>query len=146
MSEENGRIRGLELGADDYVAKPFSAGEYVARVAAVLRRTAEDDEHLTSPLILDGLGIDPAARAVKIDGRTVPLTQREFDLLSLMATHPGQVFTRDELIDAVWRFAYYSDTTTITVHIRRLRAKFERDPSQPTRIETVWGVGYRLRP
>ena len=146
VGAEKDRIRGLELGADDYVAKPFSAAELVARVAAVLRRSAEDDDEVPSPLVFDGLEIEPAGRAVKVDERPVALTQREFDLLWFMATHPGQVFTREELMDAVWQFAFYSDTTTVTVHIRRLRGKIERDPSQPARIETVWGVGYRFRP
>jgi two-component system response regulator ResD len=145
ISEEKDRIRGLQLGADDYVAKPFSAAELVARVAAVLRRSAEDDD-LTSPLAFDGLEIDPTARAVQIDGRSITLTQREFDLLWFMASHPGQAFTREQLMDAVWQFTFYSDTTTVTVHIRRLRAKIERNPSEPTRIQTVWGVGYRFRP
>lgn len=146
IGAETDRIRGLELGADDYVAKPFSAAELVARVAAVLRRSAEDDDEVPSPLVFDGLKIDPAGRAVKADGRKVALTQREFDLLWFMATHPGQVFTREELMDAVWQFKFYSDTTTVTVHIRRLRGKIERDPSRPARIETVWGVGYRFSP
>ena len=145
ISEEKDRIRGLQLGADDYLAKPFSAAELVARVAAVLRRSAEDDD-LTSPLAFDGLEIDPTARAVQVDGRSIALTQREFDLLWFMASHPGQAFTREQLMDAVWQFTFYSETTTVTVHIRRLRAKIERNPSEPTRIETVWGVGYRFRP
>ncbi len=144
ISEEKDRIRGLQLGADDYLVKPFSAAELVARVAAVLRRSAEDD--LVSPLAFDGLAIDPTARAVQVDGRSIALTQREFDLLWFMASHPGQAFTREQLMDAVWQFSFYSETTTVTVHIRRLRAKIERNPSEPTRIETVWGVGYRFRP
>ncbi len=145
ISEEKDRIRGLQLGADDYLAKPFSAAELVARVAAVLRRSPEDDDY-TSPLAFDGLEIDPTARAVQVDGRSIALTQREFDLLWFMASHPGQAFTREQLMDAVWQFTFYSETTTVTVHIRRLRAKIERIPSEPARIETVWGVGYRFRP
>ncbi len=145
ISEEKDRIRGLQLGADDYLAKPFSTAELVARVAAVLRRSAEDDDR-TSPLAFDGLEIDPTARAVQVDGRSINLTQREFDLLWFMASHPGQAFTREQLMDNVWQFSFYSETTTVTVHIRRLRAKIERNPSEPTRIETVWGVGYRFRP
>jgi two-component system response regulator ResD len=143
--EEADRIRGLLLGADDYVVKPFSPAELVARVAAVLRR-GHDEEQPAAPLILDGLEIHPAGRVVLVDGREVALTQREFDLLLFLAGRPGQVFTREQLMDAVWRFAFYSDTTTVTVHIRRLRAKIERDPARPRYIETVWGVGYRFRP
>lgn len=143
--EEADRIRGLRLGADDYVVKPFSAAELVARVASVLRRGDQDDEQ-PSPLTFGALEIDPAGRTVLMDGRRVPLTPREFDLLLFMASRPGQVFTREELMDAVWRFPFYSETTTVTVHVRRLRAKLERDPAHPRHIETVWGVGYRFRP
>ncbi len=144
--EEADRIHGLRLGADDYVVKPFSPAELVARVAAVLRRGHEDDERRAPPLAFGGLEIQPAGRVVLVDGHEVALTQREFDLLLFLAGRPGQVFTRDQLMDAVWRFPFYSDTTTVTVHIRRLRAKIEPDPAQPRYIETVWGVGYRFRP
>ncbi len=143
--EEADRIRGLLLGADDYVVKPFSPAELVARVEAVLRR-GHDDEQAAPPLVFGELEIHPAGRAVLVEGREVALTQREFDLLLFLAGRPGQVFTRDQLMDAVWRFAFYSDTSTVTVHIRRLRAKIEPDPAQPHYIETVWGVGYRFRP
>jgi two-component system, OmpR family, response regulator ResD len=141
--EETDRIVGLRLGADDYVVKPFSPGELVARVDAVLRRvdTAPDVEPV---LQFDGLEIDPAARRVIVDGVEAPLTQREFDLLLFLARHPGQAFTREELMDHVWQYAFYTDTSTVTVHIRRLRAKLEADPDQPRWIETVWGVGYRF--
>lgn len=146
MSEAEDRIRGLGLGADDYLAKPFITAELVARVGAVLRRTSEDDERLVAPLSFEGLEVDPVSREVRADGHLVSLTQREFDLLLFMAARPGQVVTREQLMDAVWRFQFYSDTTTVTVHVRRLRAKIERDPSRPAFIETVWGVGYRFRP
>ena len=146
VGEEKDRIRGLQLGADDYLAKPFSPGELVARVAAVLRRSTKDEDQLVAALVFDGLEIDPVARAVKVDGRPVSLAQREFDLLLFLAAHPGQAFSREQLMDAVWKFEFYSDTSTVTVHIRRLRAKIERDPARPHRIETVWGVGYRFRP
>jgi DNA-binding response OmpR family regulator len=142
--EEADRVRGLRLGADDYVVKPFSPAELVARVAAVLRR-GHDGAQPAPPLVFEGLEINPASRVVLIDGREVALTQREFDLLLFLASHSGQVFTREQLMDAVWRFVFYSDTTTVTVHIRRLRAKIERDPAHPRYIETVWGVGYRFR-
>jgi len=146
MSEEEDRICGLELGADDYLPKPFSAAELVARVGAVLRRTIEGDDRRAAPLSFEGLGIDPVSREVRADGHLLSLTQREFDLLLFMAARPGQVVTREQLMDAVWRFQFYSDTTTVTVHVRRLRAKIERDPSEPKFIETVRGVGYRFRP
>ncbi len=146
IAQEEDRIRGLALGADDYVAKPFSARELVARVTAVLRRTSTDDNRDLTPLVFAGLEINPSTRHVVVDGRDVALTHREFDLLLFMASRPGQVFSREHLMDEVWRFPYYSDTTTVTVHIRRLRAKIEPDPSKPTRIETVWGAGYRFRP
>lgn len=144
--EEADRIRGLELGADDYVVKPFFPAEVVARVGAVLRRELSSDEQPGPPLAFDGLEIDPAARSVRVEGRDVALTQREFDLLLFMATRPGHAFTREQLMDAVWRFSFYSETTTVTVHIRRLRTKIEPDPARPRYVETVWGVGYRFRP
>jgi DNA-binding response OmpR family regulator len=143
--EESDRIVGLRLGADDYVVKPFSPAELVARVDAVLRRvdTAPD---LTPPLEFYGLRIDPGARRVHAAEVEVQLTQREFDLLLFLARHPGQVFTRNQLMDLVWRYSFYTDTSTVTVHMRRLRAKIEPDPAQPRFIETVWGVGYRFAP
>ncbi|MDX6691566.1 MAG: hypothetical protein QOG15_3023 [Solirubrobacteraceae bacterium] len=144
--EESDRIDGLRLGADDYVVKPFSPAELVARVDAVLRRNEPDGDEPEPPLIFDGLEIDLAGRRVLVAGEEVTLTQREFDLLAFLAGHPGQVFTRDQLMEQVWRFSFYSDTSTVTVHIRRLRAKIEPEPAQPRFIETVWGVGYRFRP
>lgn len=144
--EEVDRIRGLKFGADDYVVKPFFPAEVVARVGAVLRRQLADDQQPGPLLTFDGLEIDPAGRSVRVEGREVNLTQREFDLLLFMAARPGHVFTREQLMDAVWRFSFYSETTTVTVHIRRLRTKIERDPARPRHIETVWGVGYRFRP
>ena len=143
--EESDRVVGLKRGADDYVVKPFSPAELVARVDAVLRRT-EDDQPVAEELTFGELAIAPAARAVRVGGRDVELTQREFDLLLFLARHPAQVFTRDQLMDRVWQFSFYTDTTTVTVHIRRLRAKLETDPSDPRWIQTVWGVGYRFQP
>jgi two-component system, OmpR family, response regulator ResD len=142
--EESDRLVGLRRGADDYVVKPFSPRELVARVDAVLRR-AEDRPDGREPLLYDALEIDPASRRVVVDGEEVDLTAREFDLLLFLARHPGQVFSRDQLMDLVWQFAFYSDTTTVTVHVRRLRAKIEADASNPKWIQTVWGVGYRFR-
>lgn len=141
--EESDRIAGLQRGADDYVVKPFSPGEIVARVQAVLRRGASEptDEE---PLRLDGLHIDPGERTVLLDGRELALTPREFDLLWFMASHPGIVFSRSQLMEHVWQFSC-EDSSTVTVHIRRLRVKIERDPDDPDLIQTVWGVGYRFR-
>ena len=143
--EESDRITGLRLGADDYVVKPFSPAELVARVDAVLRRLEPEPDH-QPPLRFGDLEIDPAARRVRRGGEELALTQREFELLLFLARHPGQAFTRDALMDRVWQFSFYTDTSTVTVHIRRLRAKVEADPTQPRHIETVWGVGYRFSP
>jgi two-component system response regulator ResD len=144
--EESDRLVGLRRGADDYVVKPFSPAELVARVQAVMRRTDDPADEGDEPLRFGELVIEPAARAVLVGDRRVELTQREFDLLLFLARHPGQVFSRDQLMDRVWQFSFYSDTTTVTVHIRRLRAKIEPDPARPRWIETVWGVGYRFQP
>ena len=143
--EESDRITGLRLGADDYVVKPFSPAELVARVDAVLRRLepVRDREEI---LRFDNLEIDPGARRVQLDGAVVELTPREFELLLFLARHPGEAFTRDQLMSRVWQFSFYIDTSTVTVHIRRLRTKLEPDPARPRFIETVWGVGYRFVP
>jgi two-component system response regulator ResD len=143
-SEEADRVIGLRLGADDYVVKPFSPAELVARVDAVLRRIDTSPEQ-EEPIELGDLTIDPAARRVFVRGEEALLTQREFDLLIFMARHPGQVFSRNQLMDAVWQYAFYTDTSTVTVHIRRLRSKIELDPAEPMHIQTVWGVGYRFQ-
>jgi DNA-binding response OmpR family regulator len=143
--EESDRVIGLRLGADDYVVKPFSPAELVARVDAVLRRV-DTSPTQAAAIELDDMTIDPAARRVTVRGDEVPLTQREFDVLLFLARHPGQVFSRNQLMDAVWQYSFYSDTSTVTVHIRRLRAKIEADPAQPRHIQTVWGVGYRFAP
>ena len=141
--EESDRVIGLRLGADDYVVKPFSPAELVARVDAVLRRvdTAPAQE---APIVLSDMTIDPAGRQVYVRDEEVVLTQREFDVLLFLARHPGQAFSRNQLMDAIWQYSFYTDTSTVTVHIRRLRAKIESDPGQPRHIQTVWGVGYRF--
>jgi DNA-binding response OmpR family regulator len=143
--EESDRVIGLRLGADDYVVKPFSPAELVARVDAVLRRVDTSPAH-EAPVELSDMTIDPASRRVFVRGDEVALTQREFDVLLFLARHPGQVFSRNQLMDAIWQYSFYTDTSTVTVHIRRLRAKIETDPAQPRHIETVWGVGYRFAP
>jgi two-component system response regulator ResD len=145
-SEEAERIGGLRLGADDYVVKPFSPAELVARVDAVLRRAVPPSDDDAPPLVFEGLEIQPATRRVFVDGTEVTLTQREFELLLFLARHPGRVFTRDQLMDAVWDYSFYTDTTTVTVHVRRVRAKIETNSAEPQRLQTVWGVGYRLQP
>jgi DNA-binding response OmpR family regulator len=140
---ERERIAGLELGADDYVTKPYSPGEVVARVRAVLRRTAGEG---TAPLEFGELAVDPARREVTRAGEVIHTTRKEFDLLFMLASNPGRVFTRAELVESVWGYVWTGDTETVTVHVRRLRAKIEDDPSQPRRLVTVHGVGYRFDP
>jgi DNA-binding response OmpR family regulator len=141
--EESDRIVGLQLGADDYVVKPFSPRELVARVDAVLRRATPEREP-GPPLVVGPLTIDPAAHQVRCGGEELALTQRELELLTHLARHPGRVFTREELIERVWKYSFYTDTSTVTVHVRRVRAKLETAPGGRGLIETVWGVGYRL--
>jgi DNA-binding response OmpR family regulator len=143
--EESDRIVGLELGADDYVVKPFSPRELVARVRSVLRRTS-DPRPVQEVLTFDGLTIDTTRHEVTVDGAPVRLTARELGVLDLLARHPRQVFSRDQLMERVWGYLSATDTGTVTVHVRRLREKIERDPAAPRWIETVWGVGYRFVP
>jgi DNA-binding response OmpR family regulator len=143
--EESDRIVGLELGADDYVTKPFSPRELAARVRTVLRRAkpAEAEvEHLT----FDGLVLDAGSREVTKAGRPVRLTAKEFDLLWFLASHARRVFSRDDLMRRIWGYSAALDTGTLTVHVRRLREKLEDDPSRPRHLETVWGIGYRFSP
>jgi len=144
--EETDRVVGLKLGADDYVTKPFSPREVIARVRAVLRRAAPKPTPAGGVLRFDGLEIDGSRREVRRGDEVVRLTRKEFDLLRLMASNPGRAFTRSELLEDVWDFAWDGDTATVTVHVRRLREKIEDDPSNPVRLVTVWGVGYRFDP
>jgi len=144
--EEVERIAGLELGADDYVVKPFSPQELVSRVRAVLRRLQREEYRAEKPLIFGDLGIDSQTRLVTLAGQEIPLTGREFDLLWLLAQHPRQVFTREQLLERVWGYSEYIDPGTVTVHLRRLREKIEKDASHPVRLITVWGVGYKFEP
>jgi DNA-binding response OmpR family regulator len=142
--EELDRIVGLEIGADDYLAKPFSPRELVARVKAVLRRAGTPARRDGELLDFGDLIIDGPGRTVAVSGRPVELTAKEFDLLLFLARACGRVVTRDELINEVWDYEYAGDMATVTVHIRRLRSKVERDPARPAHIKTVWGVGYKF--
>jgi DNA-binding response OmpR family regulator len=147
--EESDRIAGLEMGADDYVVKPFSPQELVSRVRAIMRRVRGSAEvTANAPLVFgDGdLRIDPQTRLVSMRGQEITLTAKEFDMLYYLAEHARQVFTRDQLLEAVWGLSDYIDPSTVTVHIRRLREKIEADPSNPTYLLTVWGVGYKFEP
>ena len=144
-AELTDRIVGLELGADDYVTKPFSPRELVARIRTVLRR-AGAGVGTEGRIELADLVVDPATREVLVSGELIELTAREFDLLEFLCHHPRQVFSRDQLMDAVWGYRSARDTGTVTVHVRRLREKLELDPSHPQRFQTVWGVGYRFVP
>jgi len=144
--EEVDRIAGLELGADDYVVKPFSPQELVSRVRAVMRRIQRDAGSAEKPLIYNDLTIDPQTRLVTLADHEISLTAREFDLLWLLARHPRQVFSRKQLLERVWGVSEFIDPGTVTVHLRRLREKIEHDASQPTRLVTVWGVGYKFEP
>ena len=141
--EETDRVVGLEMGADDYITKPFSPREVVARVRSVLRRAGNGDGEL--PTIRAGdLEIDGAGRRVTVGDRPVTLTPKEFDLLHFLASNPGTVYGRVELLEELWDFAFDGDPSTVTVHIRRLREKIEPDTSDPRHMVTVWGVGYRF--
>ena len=146
--EEIDRIAGLEMGADDYVVKPFSPQELVSRVRAVMRRIKREQAPAASerPISFGDLAINALSRTVTISGEDVPLTAKEFDMLYLLAQHPKQVYTREQLLDRIWGGAEYIDPGTVTVHIRRVREKIEPDPSNPTRLVTVWGVGYKFEP
>ncbi len=145
--EEMDRIAGLEMGADDYVVKPFSPQELVSRVRAVLRRAGGDkNPEGEAPLQVGALSIDPLSRSVTLRGAGIDLTAKEFDMLSLFLRHPRQVFSRDQLLERVWGSSEYIDPGTVTVHVRRLREKIETDPANPLMLITVWGVGYKFEP
>jgi DNA-binding response OmpR family regulator len=145
--EESDRIAGLEMGADDYVVKPFSPQELVSRVRAVLRRAHPASQTVPEIAItFADLSVDPQTRLVLVRGAPASLTAREFDLLWLFARHPRQVFTRGQLLEQVWGVSEYIDPGTVTVHVRRLREKIEQDPASPAHLLTVWGVGYKFEP
>jgi len=144
-AEESDRVAGLELGADDYVVKPFSPRELAARVNGVLRRTNSRHASSPTPLEFDGLQIEPLSRRVTLDGENVELTPKEFDVLAFLAASPQQVFSRAQLLESVWQSSpEWQDPATVTVHVRRIRNKIEKDPEHPRWITTVWGVGYRF--
>lgn len=148
--EEMDRLMGLTIGADDYIGKPFSPKELVLRVRAILRRVKsiiperQRAGGRTDKLVFENLEIELQTRCVLAHGKPVELTVKEFDLLWLMASHPEQVFSRNQLLNHVWEMDFEGDTTTVTVHMRRLREKIEPNPSQPTFIKTVWGIGYKF--
>jgi two-component system response regulator ResD len=148
-ADEADRVRGLGIGADDYVVKPFSPAEVVARVKAQLRRVQLDTQPAVAP---DGelrggeVALDFVQRGVKVRGEPVALTAKEFDLLHFLMAHPGEVFSRDDLLDAVWDRGFVGGPATVTVHIRRLREKIERDARLPTHLKVVWGTGYKFDP
>ncbi len=147
--EESDRIMGLELGADDYVVKPFSPRELVARVRSVLRRThgwtAGSQQGDLTPISLGDIDLDPRSRRVSVRSEESSLTAREYELLLFLMQHPATVFRRDELLEHVWGYTF-GGTPTVTVHVQRLRKKIEEDPEHPAHIKTVWGVGYRFDP
>ena len=144
---ESDRIAGLEMGADDYVVKPFSPQELVSRVRAVLRRSRSATQPIPDPPLVYGtLRIDPTTRLVHQGNNEIILTAKEFEMLWLIARHPRQVFSREQLLERVWGHSDYIDPGTVTVHVRRLREKIEMDPSHPIHILTVWGVGYKFEP
>jgi DNA-binding response OmpR family regulator len=148
LGEETDKVAGFETGADDYVTKPFSPRELTMRVRSVLRRARGTGLQGTAPLgtLTDGdLSIDLGAHEVRSGPELLSLTAREYDLLVYLLRHPRQAFTREELLDQVWNWSF-GDTSTVTVHVRRLREKLEADPTRPRRIVTVWGVGYRFEP
>lgn len=149
LGEESDRVLGLELGADDYITKPFSPRELTARVKSVLRRAqgplVSAGAEMTQPLSVGDLEVDLQSRQVSVAGHLVSLTAREFELLVFLTLHPLRTFTREELLELVWGYTY-GDRSTVTVHVRRLREKIEPDPAEPRWIRTVWGVGYRFEP
>lgn len=143
LSEEDDRLKGFALGADDYLTKPFSPRELVARVRAVLRRSSTIITH-EAPIEISTLRLDPRSRTVRQNDALITLTAKEFDLLWFLVRHPRQVFSRAQLLDNVWGYGFLGDESTVTVHVRRLREKIEQDPNKPLYIQTVWGIGYKF--
>jgi two-component system alkaline phosphatase synthesis response regulator PhoP len=144
-SEEADRVLGLEMGADDYVTKPFSPRELVARVRAVLRRSGNIEDGEPDIMEIGDIRMDLRQHLVKVRGNEVELTPKEFDFLKLLLLNPGRAFTREFLLEHLWGYEYFGDTRTVDVHVRRLRQKIEGDAAEPSYLETVRGVGYRFR-
>ncbi len=142
--DELDRVLGLELGADDYIVKPFSPREVVARVKNILRRASPPEDLVDTAITCGDLRVDPRTRLVEIGSRRIDLTNKEFDLLYFLAKNPGQVFTRAQLLDKVWGYEFFGDASTVTVHVRRLREKIEPNPAEPRYLATVWGIGYKF--
>ena len=143
--EEIDKVLGLELGADDYMTKPFSPRELLARIKACLRRLNNSSEETDVQIIRGELKIDVSGFRVEVRGEEIELTPKEFELLRVFATHPRKVYSRDELLERIWGYEYDGDTRTVDVHVRHLRLKVERDPSNPEYIETLRGIGYRFK-
>ncbi len=144
-SEDIDKVLGLELGADDYLTKPFNSRELVARIKAILRRSAAYEEEAKKQIQIGKLHIDLLQHRVRLDGKDVSLTSKEFALLSFLAVNAGNVYSREQLLEQVWGYDYYGDVRTVDVHIRHLREKLEDDPGNPNLIITVWGTGYKIR-
>lgn len=146
--EDIDKIKGLGLGADDYITKPFSPGELVARIKAHLARydrLVTHNDYKNEEIKIRGLSVDKASRRVFVDDKEVIFTAKEFDLLTFLMTNPDRVFSKDELFDRIWDMESFGDIATVTVHIRKIREKIEKDPSNPQYIETIWGAGYRFK-
>jgi DNA-binding response OmpR family regulator len=139
------RVLGLEIGADDYVSKPFSPRELIARIRAVLRRSGYIDESEPEVIEIGTIRMDLKKHLVKVKDNEVELTPKEFDFLKLLLLNPGRAFTREFLLEHLWGYEYFGDTRTVDVHVRRLRQKIEDDPAEPVNLETVRGIGYRFR-
>ncbi|MCL5045338.1 MAG: response regulator transcription factor [Actinobacteria bacterium] len=142
--EVEDRILGLDLGADDYLTKPFSVRELVSRIKAILRRVDRDIPEADRVLTFPGLSVDAGRYEIEIDGERKALTPKEFELLWFLASHPGRVFSRDQILDKVWGYDYFGDTRTVDVHVKRLRQKIGEDEAGPRYLKTVWGAGYKF--
>jgi len=144
-SEDIDKVLGLELGADDYLTKPFNSRELVARIKAILRRSAARREEAKKLINVGSLQVDLLQHRARIGEQEINLTSKEFALLSFLATNAGNVYSREQLLEEVWGYDYYGDVRTVDVHIRHLREKIERDPAKPEMLITVWGTGYKIR-
>jgi two-component system, OmpR family, response regulator ResD len=143
-TEDSDKIMGLEIGADDYIVKPFNPSEIVARIKAILRRVEKTSPGHRSVVTLKGLSIDMDSNEVRLGGREINLTRKELDMLYLMASNPNKVFSRDNLLSSVWGYDYYGDSRTVDTHMTRLRAKLDREEHHDWDIKTVWGIGYKI--